>query len=131
MRGSNTEIHESLCASRNVVVGTAFMLFCILGAATNFYVRTAPDRGSGVVSLLARAIALIILIQFFIAFKCARERIVIGIVAFRLLTGFLQLVFPQLSLLSLRLPEITLTLWIAGVFISVSMLVSALRQRSP
>jgi hypothetical protein len=113
-------------------MAVAFTLFCILGTAASLYARgIGPHRTGEGVSLLARAIALIILFQLFFAFKCVRERVVIGIVGLRLLAGMLPVVVPRLSPASLPVHQITLVLWIVGILISASMLVSALQRPSP
>ncbi len=132
LTNGNAEIHEGLCASRNVPIAVAFMVFCILGAATNLYATTTgTHRSSSIASLLARIIAVVILVQLFIAFKCVKERVVIGIVALRLLAGLLSIIFPQFSLSSTPVHQVALTLWIAGTLISLSMFVSALLRTSP
>lgn len=130
--GDKEEVAKHLCASRSVPVAVAFTLFCVLGAAASLYARRiGPHRTGEGASLLARGIALIILFQLFVVFKCVRERVVIGIVGLRLLAGMLPVaLLPHLDPASLPVHQIAFALWIVGILISASMLVSALQRPS-
>jgi len=115
--------HLHFCAARNKKVALVFFFFCVLEMVLSW--RSISSRRPSEHSLLllfGHIAAVVILCQFFIAFKCIRERIILGFLMIDLLKGVYLQFFP--SVLGPTIREADFAMWVLGGFLSLSMLVA-------
>jgi hypothetical protein len=76
-------------------------------------------------------IAIVVLAQIFVAFRCVRERLVLGLLIVRFAVGFAAKVAPGLfGSAGDLLKQTNFALWAGALFVSLSMLYSSLRFRA-
>ena len=127
--GDSREVHMRLCASRNVKVALLYVLFC---GGVMLLTSGAPQKiqGHDATLRVGLLVGIAVLVQFFIAVKCVRERIVLGTIAISLASALL-LQFQPLT--AQRFAEFWRIaddlLWGIALVISFSMFISSVRAR--
>jgi hypothetical protein len=125
--------HARLSATGNVWISLVFVGLSALELALTWTWKPLTGQRSPVdtLTIVGLVAAIVIVGQFFVAFKAFGERFILGLVLVGLITGFLSTVTPSavLSLIVGPLRICELVLWIVGLFLSLAMFVSSVRNR--
>jgi hypothetical protein len=130
IRVDSTCLHDLYCANRSLGTAWLFVAFCGIEALVCWRALGKPRPvDSGAFFLFFQAYALLLVAFLFVAFKCVRERLVLGLA---LVTSVRALSFgfaPRLVSLTAGLVSWTpLALWLTAFVVSLSMLASASRN---
>ena len=126
----SSDDHLRLCPSKNIKTALFYVLFCVVCTSSGFLTQ-ASSRGTGGKLLWFGLVATIsILVQFYIAMNCIRERVVLGCVIASFLIRLVSEIAPGAVNADAGLIRSTRhVLWGVATIISISMLVSSIRFR--
>lgn len=123
------DVHSRWCANKHKSTALLFVAFCSLGAILSWRVLGQEGPGHNMSSLLGDLIAIVVLAQIFAAFRCVRERVVLGLLIVRFAVGFATNVAPTLFGSAGELAKRTnFILWAGALVVSLSMLYSSLHS---
>src|SRR6185437_10771275 len=131
-RQTSIEVHSRYCANRNLWVAFAFVAFCLMEAILSWRSLGKEQSAQPVgIILLGHGVAIAVLAQLLVVFKCLRERIVLSLGIVRLAEGLFGGLAPGwVSPVAVTLRPANLALWVLAGIISLTMLVSAARARA-
>jgi hypothetical protein len=133
IRAASTRLHGLSCANRSPGTAWLFIAFCGIEALACWRSLAKPRQlHPGAFFVFFQVYALLVTVFLFAALKCVRERLVLGL-ALVDCVGALSFEFaPGLASFTAGMPNwINLALWLIAFVVSVSMLASASRKRSP
>jgi hypothetical protein len=124
------DFHNHYCANRSVGIAAIFVGYCamLLFAVWRAWIGKPHPPDSGAFFLAYQAIAIFVAVVFFTAFKCLRERVVIGLSLLTPVTALSFAALPRLASFRPMTQCVKLAAWTAALVISLSMLASALRS---
>jgi hypothetical protein len=126
----SSEYHR-FCVARSIALSTAALAFCILETTLSWKSSpTAYPWPMGTFTLLlGNGVAIAVLIQLTLAFKCLRERTLFLLVLLRILVGLLAGLMPSLfEPARAIIRHGSHLLWLICSAISFSLVVSAVRN---
>lgn len=124
------DVHSRWCANRYTPTALLFVAFCALGAILSWRVLGQGGPGHNTSFFWGDLIAIVVLAQIFAAFRCARERLVLGLLIVRFAVGFAAKVAPTLfGSAGDLLKQTNFALWAGALVVSLSLLYSSLRFR--
>lgn len=126
------DVHSRWCANKYTPAALLFVAFCALGAILSWRVLGQEGAGHKTSFFWGDLITIVVLSQIFVAFRCVRERLVLGLLIVRYAVGFAAKVAPELFVSAGDLLKQTnFALWAGALVVSLSMLYSSLRFRPP
>jgi hypothetical protein len=124
-------LHTRFCANRSALAAGTFVAFC--GIETLYSLRAVGNPTSintGAFFLSFQAYVLLVIGYLFVQFKCARERVVLGLMIISCIRALFFGLRPGLAPPLAGLVDwFSLLLWSTALALSLSMLRTALRPR--
>ena len=129
--GNNSGYHLRFCALRNVKTAVIFLLFCVLQAWMGWREigETSVPVEHSMILYVAEIAVLAALVDFIVALKCLRERLVLGLATFSFLLELGGGIAPRtLSVIPrIGVQGLQFSLWLTASLVSVTLVYSAFR----
>lgn len=128
---NRSNYHSRLCALRNVKTAVIFLLFCVLQAWMGWREigESVAPAGQSLIFYIAEIAVIAALVDFIVALKCLRERLVLGLAIFSFLLGLVGSLAPRAlsAIPSASVKDLQFLLWLAASLVSVTLVYSAFR----